>query len=64
MQRMRRMRDAGDKLSNELDVLRFIDEARIMELLHRVLLKRRQRKAIPYFRRYRISKNPKESRQN
>ena len=64
MQRMRRMREAGDKLNNELDILRFIDEARIMELLHRVLLKRRQRKAVPYFRRYRINENPKESRQN
>ena len=64
MQRLRRMRDAQDKLNNELDVLRFIDEARLMELLHRVLLKRRQRKAVPYFRLYRINKNPKEKCEN
>ena len=51
---MRRLGLATEKLRKELDILHFVRDIRLLELLKRTGLNRRQRLSVPYFRRYTI----------
>ena len=54
MQHLRRRQNAMEKLREELDVLHFVRDTRITELLKRVMLNNRQCQSVAYFRRYTI----------
>mmetsp|Transcript_34493 Transcript_34493/g.45371 ORF Transcript_34493/g.45371 Transcript_34493/m.45371 type:complete len:203 (+) Transcript_34493:1269-1877(+) len=54
MQRLRRLKGARERLNQELDVLHLVREIRLVDMLKRVVLSRRQRASVPFFRRYTI----------